>query len=278
MEAPFRSDIQISFVVWNEMPPGTSRGCACHYGTVTDTRTVAVIQARMGSSRLPGKVLRPLGGRPVLGWMVRAARSATGVDEVVVATSTDPGDDPVAALGEELGVPVVRGSEDDVLSRFVLALESTEADAVVRLTADCPLADPALIDSVIGLWRSDPSLDYTATTLVRTLPRGLAVELASREALLTAHEEAESFHRTHVTSYLYDSKRQFRTMGLVVQPAANDLRVTLDTVEDGEMLDAVVAELGDRPPAWHEVVDLLRARPDLRSINAAVRQKKLADG
>lgn len=232
----------------------------------------------MGSSRLPGKVVRPLGGRPILSWMVRAARTASTVDEVVVATSTDPGDDAVAALGEELGVPVVRGSEDDVLSRFVLALETTEADAVVRLTADCPLADPALIDSVVGLWRADPTLDYTATTLVRTLPRGLDVELASRRALLVADEEAESFHRTHVTSYLYDSKRQFRTMGLVVQPAANDLRVTLDTAEDGEMLDAVVAELGDRAPAWHEVVDLLRARPDLTRLNAGVRQKKLSDG
>lgn len=232
----------------------------------------------MGSSRLPGKVLRPLAGRPVLGWMVRAAQSAAGVDEVVVATSTDPGDDAVADLAEELGVKVVRGSEDDVLSRFMLALEETQADAVVRLTADCPLADPALISSVVGLWRSDPSLDYTATTLVRTLPRGLDVELASRAALERADAEAESFHRTHVTSYLYDGKASFRTMGLVVQPAANDLRVTLDTVEDAEMLDAIVAELGDRAPAWHEVVDLLRARPDITGINAGVRQKKLTEG
>lgn len=210
--------------------------------------------------------------------MVRAAEAAAGVDEVVIATSTAPGDDAVADLGEQLGVPVVRGSEDDVLSRFVLALEAAEADAVVRLTADCPLADPALISSVVGLWRSDPSLDYTATTLVRTLPRGLDVELASKQALLSADAEAEGFHRTHVTSYLYDSKRQFRTMGLVVQPVASDLRVTLDTAEDGAMLDAVVAELGDRPPAWHEVVGLLRSRPDITALNAGVRQKTLAEG
>jgi len=237
-----------------------------------------VIQARTGSSRLPGKVLRPLGGRPVLGWVVRAAQQAEGVDEVVIATSTAAGDDAVAALGEELGVRVVRGSEDDVLSRFALALEETGADAVVRLTADCPLADPALISSVVSMWRADPSLDYAATILVRTLPRGMDVELASKDALRIADAEAESYHRTHVTSYLYDSKRQFRTMGLVVQPAANDLRVTLDTAEDGEMLDAVVAELGDRAPAWHEVVDLLRTRPDLTRINAEVRQKQMTDG
>lgn len=232
----------------------------------------------MGSSRLPGKVLRPLAGRPVLGWMVRAARAAEGIDEVVIATSTAAVDDEVAELAAEFGVIVVRGSEEDVLSRFVLALETTEVDAVVRLTADCPLVDPSLISSVVSLWRADPSLDYAATTLVRTLPRGLDVELASKEALLTANREADSFHRKHVTSYLYNSKRTFRTMGLVVQPAANDLRVTLDTAQDGKLLDAVVAELGDRPPAWHEVVDLLRSRPDITALNAGVRQKSLAEG
>lgn len=232
----------------------------------------------MGSSRLPGKVVRPLGGRPVLGWMVRAAQEAVGVDDVVVATSTDPGDDAVAALGEELRVKVVRGSEDDVLSRFMIALKETEADAIVRLTADCPLADPSLISAVVALWRAYPSLDYAATTLVRTLPRGLDVEVASREALLIADEEAESFHRTHVTSYLYDSKRTFHTMGLVVQPAANDLRITLDTSEDAQMLDAIVAELGDKAPSWRDVVTLLRTHPDITAINAGIRQKKLAEG
>ncbi|PZR54428.1 spore coat protein [Xylanimonas oleitrophica] len=236
------------------------------------------MQARTGSSRLPGKVLRPLAGRPVLGWMVRAARSAEGVDRVVVATSTAPGDDAVARLAEELGVEVVRGSEDDVLSRFVLAQQETGADAVVRLTADCPLADPGLVTKVVALWRAEQQLDYVATTLVRTLPRGLDVELASRAALAAADAEAEGYHRTHVTSYLYAGPRRFRTMGLVVDPPANDLRVTLDTAEDAETLDAVAAELGDRAPAWHEVVELLRSRPDIAGINAEVRQKALADG
>jgi spore coat polysaccharide biosynthesis protein SpsF len=209
---------------------------------------------------------------------VRAARAAAGVDEVVIATSTAAGDDAVAALGAELGVRVVRGSEDDVLSRFVLAREESGADAVVRLTADCPLADPSLISKVVAVWRSEPELDYVATTLVRTLPRGLDVELVSASALAEADAEAEDYHRTHVTSYLYAGPRPFRTMGLVVQPAANDLRVTLDTAEDAVTLDAIVAELGDRPPAWHEVVDLLRSRPDIVGINAEVRQKALADG
>lgn len=242
-----------------------------------DLRVVAVVQARTGSSRLPGKVLLPLGGRPVLGWVVRAAQEA-GVDEVVVATSTAPGDDVVADLAHELGVEVVRGSELDVLQRFVRAAEQTGADAVVRLTADCPLLDPALIRGVVAAWRADPSLDYVATTLVRTLPRGLDVELVSREALNRADREAVDHHRVHVTSWLYAGPELHRTLGLVVQPDSHDLRVTLDTPEDAALLEAVAAELGDRAPAWRDLVTVLRERPDLTALNATVAQKSLEEG
>lgn len=252
-----------------------------HYVTVISApsrRVVAVIQARTGSSRLPGKILRDLGGRPVLGWMVRAARAAEGVDDVVVATSRRPEDDVVATLAESLGARVVRGDEDDVLSRFLLAVDETGADAVVRLTADCPLADPALVAKAVALWRSDPTVDYVSSTLVRTLPRGLDVEVASSTALRAADARAEGYHRTHVTSYLYAGPGTFSTYGLVVQPAADDLRVTLDTPEDAALLDALVAALGDRPPAWRDVVAHLRAHPELVGLNAAVRQKALTEG
>ncbi|QUC01424.1 glycosyltransferase family protein [Cellulosimicrobium cellulans] len=251
-----------------------------HYGTVHETplKVVAVIQARTGSSRLPGKVLRPLGGRPVLAWMIRAASAARGVDEVVVATSTAPGDDAVAELASSWGVRVVRGSEEDVLSRFVLALDATSADAVVRLTADCPLVDPVLVSQVVALWRADPGLEYVATTLQRTLPRGLDVELASRDALRAADAEARDHHRVHVTSYLYAADRAFRRLGIVVAPPANDLRVTLDTAEDAAVIETVVDRLGDAPPRWQDVVDLLRASPDVVATNAAVQQKALTEG
>ncbi|HEY0216249.1 MAG TPA: NTP transferase domain-containing protein [Cellulomonas sp.] len=240
-------------------------------------RVVAVVQARTGSSRLPGKVLLPLAGRPVLGWVVRAALAAPGVDEVVVATSTAPGDDAVADLAADLGVRVVRGSELDVLSRFVAAREVTRADAVVRLTADCPLLDPDLIGAVVGAWRADPSLDYVATTLVRTLPRGLDVELVSAGGLATADAVAREHHRVHVTSALYATPGEHRTLGLVVAPDAHDLRVTLDTAQDADLLDALAAELGDAPVRWRELVALLRARPDLVALNAEVRQKALEE-
>jgi spore coat polysaccharide biosynthesis protein SpsF len=241
-------------------------------------RINAVIQARTGSTRLPGKVLEDLGGRPVLEWVVRAAQAATQVDTVIVATSTMAGDDGVADLAESLGVPVVRGSEDDVLSRFVAALDAHPADAVVRLTADCPLLDPTLIDAVAGAWAASPSHDYVSTVLVRCLPRGMDVELVSARALREVDGIAVGHDRVHVTSRVYAQPSEYRLLGLCVTPPANDLRVTLDTKEDLALLRALVVELPDQPPAWSEVVRILRARPDLVAINSGVEQKPLAAG
>lgn len=243
-----------------------------------ERRVIAVIQARTGSSRLPGKVLRPLGNSFVLGWVVRAGQLAEGVDDVVIATSTAPRDDPIAEVGTRLGVPVVRGSEDDVLSRFLLAADQHPCDAIVRLTSDCPLLDPALIAQVVALWRADPSVDYVATTLVRCLPRGLDVELATVDALRRISATAAGYHRTHVTSGLYSDPGAFRLTGVVVSPAADDLRITLDTPEDAALIETLVGELGSGPPAWRDLVGLLRRRPDLVGLNAGIQQKRLEEG
>ncbi|WP_104530229.1 cytidylyltransferase domain-containing protein [Blastococcus saxobsidens] len=242
-------------------------------------RVTAVVQARMGSTRLPGKVLRPLAGRPVLSWVLRAARESGSLDELVVATSTLPEDDAVEELAREVGAQVVRGPADDVLDRYLLALDAHPADAVVRLTADCPLIDPALVAMVVAMWRAAPaSVDYLATTSPRSLPRGLDVELVTAEALRRAGREATGHDRAHVTSYVWSRPELFRVAGLVVTPSAADLRVTLDTPEDAALLDAVAGLLGDRAPAWREVVGLLRSRGDLAALNAAVVQKALEEG
>ena len=241
-------------------------------------RINAVIQARVGSTRFPGKVLEDLGGRPVLEWVVRAARSAAQIDTIVVATSTKAADDDVAELAENLGVAVVRGSEDDVLSRFVAALDAHPADAIVRLTADCPLLDPTLIDAVAGAWAASPTHDYVSTVLVRCLPRGMDVELVSAGALRAVDRTAVGHDRIHVTSGLYAQPSAYRLLGLCVTPPANDLRVTLDTREDLALLRALVAELSDAPPSWRDVVAVLRARPELVAINAGVRQKPIEAG
>lgn len=242
-------------------------------------RVVAVIQARTGSTRLPAKVLMDLGGRSVLAWVVRAAKGSSQVDEVVVATSTALRDDAVARLADSLDVALVRGSEDDVLSRYILAMKESRADAVVRLTADCPLLDPWLIDQAVCLWRSDPSLDYVSTTLVRSFPRGLDVEVVSAGALTDVDAKATGYHRTHVTSLLYSPESDYIQFGLVTSPPANDLRVTLDTAEDLEALRALARILGeDRAPSWRDVVRTLRLHPDVAAMNDRVRQKDLADG
>lgn len=241
-------------------------------------RVTAVVQARAGSSRLPGKVLLDLGGRPVLGWVVRAAQEAALVDEVVIATSDRALDDPVEAAARELGVPCVRGSEDDVLSRFVLALDHHPSDAVVRLTADCPLLDPALIDAVVAVWRAVPERDYVSTVLVRTLPRGLDVEVVKADALRRVARTAQAHDRVHVTSGIYADPEAFDILGVCAAPDASDLRVTLDTPEDYDLLRGVVAETGDRPGSLRQLVALLRSRPDLVSLNEGIEQKALEEG
>lgn len=243
-----------------------------------DERIVAVIQARVGSSRLPSKVLRALGVRPVLEWVVRAAQAAKLVDEVVIATSVAPGDDAIEALGRSLAVSVIRGSEDDVLSRFLLAADAADASAIVRLTADCPLLDPTLIDQVVNLWRSDRRLDYVSTTLARSLPRGLDVELATVTALQRASQLPTGHHRVHVTSAFYQPDSGFELGGIVYRPDSSRFRVTLDTAADAEVLDAIVAVLGDRLIPWREVTAFLESNPDVVSLNSFVVQKALDEG
>jgi spore coat polysaccharide biosynthesis protein SpsF len=241
-------------------------------------RLVAVIQARMSSSRLPGKVLRDLGGEPVLAWVVRAAL-ASGLDDVVVATSVDASDDRIERFCHGLGVQVVRGPLDDVLSRFVLAAESSDADAVVRLTADCPLLDPEVIRGVAGVWRARPDLDYVSTTLVRRLPRGLDVELVATGALRRVAGHAVGHDRVHVTSGVYADPAAFALAEY--RPSADDFsrfRVTLDEPADAHALDALVRLLPERPPRWRDVVTALEANPAVVALNAAVQQKGLAEG
>jgi spore coat polysaccharide biosynthesis protein SpsF len=238
-------------------------------------RVNAVIQARLSSTRLPGKVLRPLGGRTVLSWVIRAAAATHNVDEVILATSTAADDDPVAEEATRCGAAVVRGPLDDVLDRYLLATREHPCDAVVRLTADCPLHDPALIAQVVGMWRADPTLDYVSNILVRHYPRGLDTELVRTAVLEEQAKTATGPHREHVTSNIYTQPATYRCGGVLSAVDNSDLRVTVDTAEDAQLLDAIVQSLGDGVPHWSDVVTLLRTRPDLVALNASVAQKKV---
>jgi spore coat polysaccharide biosynthesis protein SpsF len=245
--------------------------------------TLGIVQARMGSSRLPGKVLRRLGGRTVLDRVVRAARDSGVLDDVVVATTVQSVDDAVAAECDAIGVACHRGPVDDVLTRFIEVLDvrrregAPESDAVLRFTADCPLLDPEIIAMVAGVFAATPQIDYISTSITRTLPRGLDVEAVRTPVLRAADGLATEHHRTHVTSYVYAHPEQFRVAGLTLQPDLSHLRLTLDTEDDWRLIEAIVGHFGDRPMPVRAVADWLAHRPELIKINGHVRQKALAE-
>ncbi|SCL32526.1 spore coat polysaccharide biosynthesis protein SpsF [Micromonospora nigra] len=254
--------------------PTTRSGTA---GTGADCRIVGIVQARMGSARLPGKVLRPLAGRSVLGRVVRAARDSGVLADLVVATSTDPVDDAVAAECARLDVACHRGPVDDVLTRFVGALDAHPGDAVMRFTADCPLLDPEIVALVATVYWAVPGLDYASTSIARTLPRGLDVEIVRADALRTLDRLATGHHRVHVTSYAYARPELFRVLGVTLTPDRSDLRLTLDTEQDWALLRAVTDHFGDVSVPLAKLADWLDGQPGLRALNAGVRQKRLEE-
>jgi spore coat polysaccharide biosynthesis protein SpsF len=242
-------------------------------------RVVAIIQARMGSTRLPGKVLKDLGGETVLARVVNRTRRATLLDQVVVATSVLPADDAIARECEALKVACFRGDEADVLDRYYRAAQQFVADAIVRITADCPLIDPELIDAAIRS-RLDQKADYASNSLVRTYPRGLDVEVITADALARAWSAAkESYQRAHVTPYLYQNPELFKVVSIAGEVDHSQYRWTLDTAEDLELLRAVYKHFGNRDSIrWIEVLNLMEARPEFAALNSQVRQKALREG
>lgn len=231
----------------------------------------------MGSSRLPGKVLRPLHGQPVLSWVCRAAQLSEELDGLVVATTVEEGDDAIVHWCGQNHVRVFRGAVDDVLSRFLLVADQERPDAIVRLTADCPLLDPSLIDAVVGLWRARPA-DYVSTVFPRSLPRGLDVELVRADVLRDIDADATGPDRTHVTSFVYNHPDRYEIVGVTVQPDSSDLRITLDTDQDAQMLDALTDDLGGGVHGWRSVVEHLRSNPHIVQLNADVVQKAIREG
>jgi glutamate-1-semialdehyde 2,1-aminomutase/spore coat polysaccharide biosynthesis protein SpsF len=230
---------------------------------------VAIIQARMGSQRLPGKVLEKLGTEPVLGWVVRAARAIPGIDTVVIATSDNRSDDAIATWGQAQGVTVARGSENDVLSRFVLAARAANATVVMRLTADCPFLDPTVCGETLYLLGA-AGADYVSNVDPATWPDGLDCEAFTAGALYAADAEAmRPADREHVTPFLRHNRDRFRVAGLICPlPGLAKERWTLDTGADLEFLKATAALLpASRAPSYIEVLRALDANPTLRKIN-----------
>lgn len=245
-------------------------------------RVVAIIQARMSSTRLPGKVLLDLGGRPVLERMIERVKRAKNVTETVVATTTDASDDAIVELCKKLDTPVFRGSLPDVLDRYYQCALEYKADYVVRLTGDCPLIDPELIDDVVhGLF--DPPEDFSCNRLPppfgRTFPIGLDVEACTFQALENAWKNAtEKHHREHVMPYLYETPGKFQVIQLQSDEDYGDMRWTLDTPQDLELLREVIKRLGGRNDfSWEEVLELFLNDLELAKVNSSVPHKTMFD-
>lgn len=239
-------------------------------------KVVAVIQARFGASRLPGKVLLDLCGVTALQRCADRVRRIQGIDEVVVATSTEPKDDLVASLAGRLGVMVVRGSENDVLSRYALAVERTAADVVVRVTADCPFLDPEHAAAVLRAFEA-ADVDYASNVIERRLPRGLDTEVVSAEALHAAHRAAtDPLDREHVTRFIYTRPQMHRCLSVVsTSDDHSSHRWTLDTADDYHLLYELHEALGPRAAtaSLNDILKVLASSPALSELNAHVQQK-----
>ena len=226
-------------------------------------RIVAIIQARMNSNRLPGKVLKDICGKSMLSRVVQRVNFATSLDKVVVATSDTSVDDSVESECHELGVSVFRGSEDDVLDRFFQAALIHKAEVAVRITADCPLIEPAIIDKVLQAFLSS-DVDYASNTLLRTYPRGLDVEVISIQALTVAWKNSiKPYHRVHVTPYIYENANLFKLLSITNSTDWSRYRWTVDTPEDLQFMRRVYEILGgNKLFGWTDVLKLCEREPE----------------
>ncbi len=239
--------------------------------------TAITIEARVGSTRLPGKVLLPILGKPMLARMIERLGRVERSDRIVVATTESPADDPIVAVAAAEGVECHRGSEDDVLGRVLGAALFVGADLIVETTADCPLIDPEVVDQVIAAFHAN-RVDYCANVLEPTYPRGLDVQVFPTAILSKVAELTDDpVDREHVSLYIYQHPERFRILNVASgYPAPiGALRWTVDTTEDLALVTAIYEELYPGRPdfGWKDVLALLGRRPELTAINQQVRQK-----
>ncbi len=232
----------------------------------------AIIQARTGSTRLPNKVLLSLMGKPMLAHVIERVQASQKIEQVILATTTHESDDALADLADSLGVACYRGSENDVLDRYYQAAKLHQASVVVRITGDCPVIDPAVIDRTIGLFES-ANYAYVNNFLHRTYPDGLDTEVFTFAALETAWQEARlPSEREHVTPYLYKHPEKFPQAGLVQAPDLSYFRWTVDEPVDFEFIQAVYAGLYAQNPLFdmHAITAFLEQNPDLVKLNQSI--------
>jgi spore coat polysaccharide biosynthesis protein SpsF len=241
-------------------------------------KVVCIVQARTGSCRLPGKVLKSLAGRPLLAQLIDRLKACAAYDRIVVATTIDKRDDPVAELAQQVGVGIFRGDEEDVLSRYAGAAAESGAGVIVRVTGDCPLIDPVTSEATVRYFLSD-DYDYAAAGVGGGFPRGLDTEVFTAAALFEAHELAtDQASREHVTYYLYTHPDRFKLAPEYQAPPAlrrPGWRLCVDEEADFRLITEIYNRLY-RPGAiidFRDVVRLLDREPALAAINGNVAQK-----
>ncbi|MBW6466921.1 MAG: glycosyltransferase family protein [Brevefilum sp.] len=243
---------------------------------------VGIIQARMGSSRLPGKVLQDVHGKPLLIREVIRARRAQSLGQVIVATTVDPEDDPIVAVCRLQGLPCFRGDPLDVLDRYYQAAQLFRAEVIVRLTGDCPLIDPQEIDRTVRAFLA-ADVDFAANRLPppwkRTTPIGMDTEVVTFDALARAWREAEArYAREHVMPYLYEQAGRFDTLLVDHSPDLGGYRLTVDTPEDLALIRAIFDHFdGTDEFSLMDIIALLQERPELLTLNAQVVHKGFRD-
>jgi spore coat polysaccharide biosynthesis protein SpsF len=242
-------------------------------------RIIATIEARMNSSRLPGKVLKPILGIPTLELLIERLRRARNVNGIVVATTENPADDAIEELARAVRVGCYRGSENDVLDRVLKAAHSARADVIVEVTGDCPLFDPGVVDRLVECYLSN-RFDYVANTLYRTFPRGLDTQVfATRTLEEVSRLTQDPADREHVSLYIYEHPERFSLhnveSGLPEKHWQH--RLTVDTPEDFALIETIFERLYPQNPAFtlQDVIALLEREPDLAEINQEIRQKAL---
>ena len=239
-----------------------------------DMNIVAIIQGRMGSSRLPGKVMMQIAGRPMLYRVVERVRRAKKLSKVTVATSFHESDDPIVTLCREEGIPCFRGSEEDVLDRFYQAAKHFQADVIVRLTSDCPLHDPDIIDCVIASLLAGDA-DFVSGGMKTTYPDGLDAAAFRMDVLERTWRQAElKSDREHVTPYIHHHPEIFRLKAIRHTTDLSHLRWTVDEPRDLEFVRAVYAYMGDIPFGMKDVLDLLKRHPELKEINTGIKRNE----
>ena len=246
-------------------------------------KVAAIIQARMGSTRFPGKVLEPICSKTMLQHVIERTKKASRINEILVATTCSDEDDVLVEEVEKIkNVAVFRGSEEDVLDRYYKAVQGTGTEVIVRITSDCPLIDPVVVDAMIEIYlkkiAENASVDYLSNTLVRTFPRGLDAEVFSFAALEKVFNEAkEDYQREHVTPYIWQNPDAFKLECFRNDEDLSFHRWTVDEKEDLHLIREIYKELyqGGCCFLFREVIELFKRQPKLLEINAHIRQKEL---